>query len=73
MKYFLLVFDRTQRKLTEVEEFDNAELAVHARFQREAAGPGPDVEVVVLGAASREALENTHSRYFNSGREMTPA
>jgi hypothetical protein len=73
MKYFLLVFDRSQQKLIEVEEFADAERAVRARFQRETAELGPDVEVVVLGAANEEALKNTDSRYFGSGREMTPA
>jgi hypothetical protein len=73
VSYFLLVFDRRKRKLIgDVEEFAEAEPAMRARFRRESAGDG-DVEVVVLGAASRKALENTHSRYFGPGRELTPA
>lgn len=65
MKYFLLVFDRRNRRLLgEVEEFGDADSAIRARFRREALGSNENIEVVVLGAASREALENTHSRYF---------
>jgi hypothetical protein len=72
--YYLLVFDRRHRRLVEeVEEFADAESAVRARFRREASDSidGSDLEVVVLGAASRQALENTHSRYFGSGRELS--
>jgi hypothetical protein len=74
MNYYLLVFDRRNRRLVEeVKEFDDAVDAVRARFRREAsdAVDGSDLEVVVLGAASRKALENTHSRYFGSGRELS--
>jgi hypothetical protein len=74
MTYFLLVFDRQHRRLIgEVEEFADSGAALRARFDREIAFPGGQVEVVVLGASSREALENTHSRYFGHGRELTPA
>jgi hypothetical protein len=63
--YFLLVFDRRKRRLTaEPREFADSAAAVRARFEVEASDHDPDLEVVVLGAASREALEKTHSRYF---------
>lgn len=74
MTYFLLVFDRGHRRLVgEVEEFSDADEAIRARFRREAlaSGRNEDLEVVVLGAADRAALENTHSRYFGSGRELS--
>lgn len=72
MIYFLLVFDRRHGRLIgDVEEFSDADEAVRARFRHESAHPGDDIEVVVLGAASREALENTHSRYFGPGRELS--
>jgi hypothetical protein len=74
VKYFLVVFDRRRRLLEEVQEFADSDVAVRARFEREAHLHGQsDIEVVVLGAASREALENTHSRYFGSVRELTQA
>jgi hypothetical protein len=71
--YFLLVFDREQRKLIRIEEFADSEAAIRARFECEVGKASEDVEIVVLGAASREALENTHSRYFGNGLELTPA
>jgi hypothetical protein len=72
MIYFLLVFDRAHRELIgEIEEFADADEAVRARFAKEASLAGlQGVEVVVLGAESREALENTHSRYFGTPREL---
>jgi hypothetical protein len=72
MRYFLLVFDRAHRELIgSIEEFSDADQAVRARFVREASLIGKqDIEVVVLGAESRQALENTHSRYFEV-RELT--
>ena len=73
MTYFLLVFDRGRGQLVQdVEEFEDAESAIRARFQRETDHPDPTIEVVVLGAQDREALEKTHSRYFGSPRELTP-
>jgi hypothetical protein len=73
MKYFLVVFNRGERHLISVDEFEDADTAMRARFTREARLPGGDVEVVVLGAESRDALANTHSRYFGDplGRELT--
>jgi hypothetical protein len=72
--YFLVVFDRRRRRLIgDVEEFSDADTAIRARFRREASAnsAGDDLEIVVLGAESRAALENTHSRYFGSGRELS--
>jgi hypothetical protein len=74
MRYFLLVFDRQQGRLIgDVKEFSDSGEAVRARFAHEIEFRDGNVEVVVLGASSREALENTHSRYFGLGRELTPA
>jgi hypothetical protein len=72
--YFLLVFDRSAGQLVEaIREFRDANEAVRARIDREATAraAGQDLEVVVLGAASRAALERTHSRYFGSVRELS--
>jgi hypothetical protein len=72
VKYYLLVFDREHHKLVDLVEFDDSGDAVRARFKCELELNNPEVEVVVLGAMSKEALKNTHSRYFGQGRELSP-
>jgi hypothetical protein len=72
MSYYLVVYDRSTGAV-EVEEFADAErdLALHRRFEREREQPNrPEIEVVVLGAESREALEQTHARYFKTFQEL---
>jgi hypothetical protein len=72
MSYYLVVYDRSTGAV-EVEEFADNErdLALHRRFTREREqGKRPEVEVVVLGAESREALEHTHARYFKTFQEL---
>lgn len=73
MRYFLIVFDRENQHIVELAEFARSDEAVHARFQREIEHRERGYEVVVLGATSKEALENTHSRYFGTGRELSSA
>lgn len=73
VKYFLIVFDRENHRIVELEEFDDSVEAVRARFKRELSPQDRAYEVVVLGAPSKEALENTHSRYFGRGRELSSA
>jgi hypothetical protein len=47
------------------ESFSTRKGALQARFEAERdLGRNSDVEVVVLGASSPEALTRTHSRYF---------
>jgi hypothetical protein len=74
MRFFLLVFDRANSRLVDdVAEFESSDEALTMRLAREAQervrGHG-DIEVVVLGAENREALEATHSRYFGSPMEL---
>ncbi len=72
MSYYLVVYDRSTGAV-EVEEYtDNErELALHRRFIREREqAKRPEVEIVVLGAESREALEQTHGRYFKTFQEL---
>jgi hypothetical protein len=72
MSHFLLVYDRLSGdlELTEYGE-DQAALAMHDRFEREVRERShPEVEVVVLGAPSLEALKRTHARYFKSVVEL---
>lgn len=74
MKYFLIVFDKKNRELLDEIEFSDSSSAMRARISREIEERGKtNIEVVVLGAANREALINTHSRYFGTGRELSAA
>jgi hypothetical protein len=73
MKYYLIVFDVRNQRIEELEEFASSDDAIHARFRREIDHREHGYEVVVLGATSREALVNTHSRYFGTGRELSSA
>jgi hypothetical protein len=72
MSYYLVIYDRSTGAV-EVEEFTDQQqdLALHQRFVRERQHRSdPDIEVVVLGGESREALERTHARYFKSVQEL---
>ena len=68
MKQFLLVYDRKSGKLEHREYSEQEhERALADRFAREAAErEHPDVEVVLFGADSLEALKRTHARYFST-------
>lgn len=73
MKYFLIVYDQRSGTLISVEEFDepDRELASRARLEFEANyRERPEIEVVVLGSASRATLMKTHGRYFKSVGEL---
>jgi hypothetical protein len=72
MRYFLIVFDRGAGRLVEdVKEFTDASEALAGRFKREQLERGnPAIEVVVLGAENRDALEKTHSRYFGKAGDL---
>jgi hypothetical protein len=73
MRYYLIVFDRENHRIVELKEFAESADAVHMRFRREIEHGKRGYEVVVLGATSKEALVNTHSRYFDTGRELSSA
>jgi hypothetical protein len=63
--YFLLVYARVAATLLEEHEFGDRREALGARFAAEKARAGDRaIEVVVLGARSREDLLRTHGRYF---------
>jgi hypothetical protein len=69
MRHFLIVYQRAKGRILELEEYGpgEQEVALSEAFQRELEHIGDsDVEVVVLGSASRQTLERTHSRYFRS-------
>ncbi len=73
MRYYLMVYDRSAGRIVELKEFDEDERteALRERFLRELREVhNPDIEVVVLGAASRNGLLHTHSRYFKTLQEL---
>ena len=74
MIHFVLVFDRKRATVLERVEFPAGarDLAWSARdaLDRKYAAT-PDVEVVLLGAASEADLRATHGRYFQNA--MPPA
>ncbi|MCX4386943.1 hypothetical protein OG777_08380 [Micromonospora peucetia] len=71
MNHYLVVFDRRAGKIVRSSEFSDAGRALDARFQAEVEyQANKDVEVVVLGAASWDALIKTHARYFQNVREL---
>jgi hypothetical protein len=70
-RHFLVVFDRSAGLILTLREFDNASDALTARFESEHEYKGNrNIEVVVLGASSIDALKRTHSRYFKDAREI---
>lgn len=71
MNHYLLVFDRSESRLLRIEECPSSSAAMRARFKAEALHRGnPDIEVVVLGAKSKDALRSTHARYFEQMKDM---
>jgi hypothetical protein len=65
---FLIEYDRDQGRMVTIESFNNSdrETAEESRFARELDlnRKGIDHEVVLLEAASEDALRQTHLRYF---------
>jgi len=72
MTTFLLVYDRTERRLRELVPFDRRSDALAARVRREviALRGGRDWEIVLLEAASEDVLRRTHSSYFRGVIEL---
>jgi len=65
MNHYLVVFARSKGELLRHQEYRNQGDALEARFAEERNHRGdPDIEVVVLGASSWDALMRTHARYF---------
>lgn len=71
MKQFLIVYNRRtgEREMTEYAESTQA---IRARLEAESGNSNPDVEIVVIGAASLDDLKVTHSRYFTTDELPTP-
>lgn len=65
MNHYLVVFDRSTGTVLHRQRYDDRNEALEARFAAEREHRDePDIEVVVLGARSWEALKRTHGRYF---------
>lgn len=74
MNHYLLIYDRRAGKIIRHRRFDVAGTALSARFEAEREfREQPDIEVVVLGADSWDALKQTHARYFYSVQELARA
>ena len=72
---FLIEYDRNQGKVVTIREFDDSEKAENARLELELKlnRLGIGHEVVVLEAASENALRRTHRRYFENLSELLKA
>jgi hypothetical protein len=75
LNHYLIVFDRAKGYVLRYEKFGSRDAAVEARFAAERTfRENRDIEVVVLGARSTDALARTHSRYFKGlGQLADPA
>lgn len=71
MNHYLLVYDRRKGRILHREIFDDRRAALRGRFAAERQHSGDvDIEVVVLGARSWDALKRTHARYFKTVQDM---
>lgn len=73
MTHFLLVYDQAAGRLLQIEEFSDPDraIALEKRFALERQhAADPNLEVIVLSAASRSALEATHARYFKDVQDL---
>ncbi|WP_282246002.1 hypothetical protein [Stenotrophomonas sp. PS02300] len=65
---FLIHYDRKNRKLSSLSQFETREDAASAKLQIEieTLSSALNQEVVVLEAESEDSLRRTHQRYFNT-------
>jgi len=74
---FLIEYDREQGRIVTIRSFNdfNGERAEESRLKLELDLnlKGIDNEVVLLEAATEEALRRTHRRYFENLTELTTA
>ena len=64
MRLFLLTYDRRRRRLLSRLEFEPGEYERANQAMLQAELDHPDLEVVLLEAASIDDLKRTHRRYF---------
>jgi hypothetical protein len=74
---FLIQYDRNRGEVVTIQEFETPEreTAENARLEMELKlnRSGTEREVVILEAASEEALRRTHRRYFDDLSELLKA
>jgi hypothetical protein len=74
---FLIEYDRSRGELTNIDVFDDADrgTAEDERLKRELTlhRKGVKREIVILQAASEDALKKTHGRYFADIAAMVEA
>lgn len=73
MRYFLIQYDQRAGRLLRIDEYpaEQATEATAARTRLEGEHlSDPNIEVIVLTAEDRSALEATHSRYFKRVDEL---
>lgn len=74
MRQFLMIYDRRTGTIIRHRGYGTPSTAMAARFTAEREfREDPDIEVVVLGADSWEALKKTHSRYFKPVQKLAEA
>lgn len=74
MIHYLIVFDRARGEVLRIQPFTARRSALKARFDAETEfQSNGDIEVVVLGASSEDALSQTHSRYFKGLGQLVRA
>ena len=74
MQHYLVIYDRRAGEIIRRRRFETPAPALAARFEAEREfRDEPDIEVVVLGADSWDALKLTHSRYFKGVQELADA
>jgi hypothetical protein len=74
MMHYLVIYDRRQGRIIRHHRFRASAQALAARFDAEREfREEPDIEVVVLGAESWDALARTHSRYFKGVQALAEA
>ena len=64
MRLYLLTYDRRRRQLLSSLEFEPGQYEQANQVMLQAELEHPDLEVVLLEAASIEDLKRTHRRYF---------
>jgi len=64
MRLFLLTYDRRRRALVDTQEFEPGQYGEATRLFFDLERDQPDMEVVLLEAASLDDLKRTHRRYF---------
>jgi hypothetical protein len=71
MSSFVIVYRRSAQEIVELEQFQDDATAFDFLVDRQRKyGVGPDLEIVLLGAESEEALRRTHARYFSDVGEL---